>query len=172
MITRLERLEQEQEEKRRAASGFKTAAEIEALRKQAGLPLYSKPVETKPSYVTQSKADTSYQMRQEELKGRLRRYSSISLMQRLELKQRAISHMGGGCKLCGYNKCARALEFHHLERQNKQFSISTFIGERVFKRTVEEVWAQVESELRKCVLLCANCHREVEAGISLLPQNE
>lgn len=121
--------------------------------------------------LTFEEASEAYHKRQDDLRTRLRRFSSISLSQRLELKRRAVNYMGGGCKLCGYSKCLRALEFHHRERENKTFGISTFIGEKVFEFGIEEVWEQVLAELKKCTLLCANCHREVEAGETELPKD-
>lgn len=63
-----------------------------------------------------------------------------------------VSIKGGGCKLCGYNKCPAALEFHHLDPAEKEFQINkrwSMSDEKLLK------------ELDKCVLLCSNCHREV-----------
>lgn len=60
------------------------------------------------------------------------------------------------CKLCGYNACKSALEFHHLESSQKDFVIAQRVSIS-FKR--------LQTEIVKCVLLCANCHREVHAGI-------
>lgn len=61
-----------------------------------------------------------------------------------------IQHMGGACSKCGYNKCNRALNFHHLH--NKKFVIGT-------KTQLPKLEA-LQKELKKCVLLCANCHAE------------
>jgi hypothetical protein len=72
----------------------------------------------------------------------------------------AIELGGGKCKLCGYHGCAEALEFHHLDNGGKDFSIS----DKGHSRS----WARVKDEVTKCVLLCANCHREVHAGLSSL----
>lgn len=62
------------------------------------------------------------------------------------------------CQVCGYNKCKAALEFHHLDPTLKEYQVSTFQSSR---RNKELVLA----ELRKCVLLCSNCHRELHAGL-------
>lgn len=63
--------------------------------------------------------------------------------------------MGGKCALCGYDKTIKALEFHHIDRNQKEFAISNS------NKTLE---TQLR-ELEKCVLLCSNCHREVHAGL-------
>jgi hypothetical protein len=70
-------------------------------------------------------------------------------------KQKCVDYKGGGCQICGYNDCLAALDFHHLDRATKEFEISTGIKKK---------WEVVVLELDKCVLLCANHHREVEAG--------
>lgn len=151
---------------------FKSADEIKALQIAAGTYKPSAEPPRPDTALNFKEASERYHQRQDELSTRLRRYSSISLLQRLELKRRAVARMGGRCTLCGYDKCMRALEFHHRERENKQFSISTFIGAKAFEHGIEEVWAQVVEELKKCVLLCANCHREVEDGTTDLPSNQ
>lgn len=73
-------------------------------------------------------------------------------LKRKELKLLAVKYKGGGCYICGYNKCIEALEFHHLDSNKKEFSISTV--------SINYSWDKVIQELDKCVLLCANCHRE------------
>ena len=61
-----------------------------------------------------------------------------------------------GCKLCGYNKCAVALEWHHPGDDKKHDP----------SNAIKRSWTAYLSEISKCVLLCANCHREVHAGIT------
>jgi hypothetical protein len=63
--------------------------------------------------------------------------------------------------LCGYSRCDRALEFHHLDPKAKQFQITSHT------RSL----ARLRVEAGKCVLLCSNCHAEVEAGIVVVPLN-
>lgn len=65
-----------------------------------------------------------------------------------------------GCCICGYSKCSEALEFHHLDRESKTDRISRLIVSKS---------SMLSDELEKCVILCANCHREVESGITTLP---
>ena len=74
----------------------------------------------------------------------------------------AISYGGGKCVLCGYNKCIQALEFHHINSKDKEFGISA----KGYTRS----WEKVKNELKKCILVCANCHREAHEGIAQLPQ--
>ncbi len=70
-----------------------------------------------------------------------------------ERKLKAIRLLGGKCKKCGYNKCSAALEFHHKDPSKKEFEI---------KNAIEKYsWKRVIPELKKCILLCANCHREI-----------
>jgi hypothetical protein len=68
---------------------------------------------------------------------------------------------GGKCALCGYNKCVQSLQFHHLDPKNKKFAISAFGHCRTWKSVVEEA--------NKCLLLCSNCHFEVENNIVAIP---
>jgi len=78
---------------------------------------------------------------------------------RKKVRQMAINYKGGRCKLCGYDNCHEALEFHHLEKSGKDFGIS----DRGYTRS----WKKIKEELDKCILLCANCHREVHSGLQL-----
>lgn len=57
---------------------------------------------------------------------------------------------GGKCIRCGYNKCLKALEFHHIDQSKKDFTISN----DHFKL------ADAIEESKKCILLCSNCHKE------------
>jgi 5-methylcytosine-specific restriction endonuclease McrA len=74
---------------------------------------------------------------------------------RKKIRQMAVEYKGGRCEICGYHHCIEALEFHHANSSNKDFSIS----EKGYTRS----WAKVKEELDKCMLLCANCHREIHA---------
>ena len=76
---------------------------------------------------------------------------------RTKTKQKLIAAMGGGCICCGYNKCIRALEFHHLSSEAKDSTISNMM---VHPRKLETLM----EEAKKCILVCANCHREIHAG--------
>ena len=74
----------------------------------------------------------------------------------------AVSYKGGCCQVCGYDRCIEALEFHHLDPSQKDFGIS--------KKGYTRSWEKVKEEVEKCILLCANCHREAHAGKLQLPQ--
>jgi len=80
---------------------------------------------------------------------------------RKKTKLRIIKAMGGKCQICGYDKCPEAFDLHHLDPNEKEISLSSI-------RANPKAWATIVKELRKCVLLCANCHREVEAGYSVI----
>lgn len=83
---------------------------------------------------------------------------------RHRLKVRAVAAIGGRCSGCGLREPIEALEFHHLDPATKEFGIST---DGIARR-----WDKIEAELAKCVLLCANCHREVHAGARLVSEDE
>lgn len=78
---------------------------------------------------------------------------------RKKLKLLAVKLKGGKCQICGYSRCVWALEFHHLDPSQKEFALST--------SGLTRSWAKIRQELEKTVLLCSNCHREVEAGITM-----
>lgn len=75
---------------------------------------------------------------------------------RRRAKQRLITAFGGSCGLCGYDRCDRNLAFHHIDPTEKDFE---------FGRFQSASWAKIISEVRKCVMLCHNCHGEVHHGI-------
>jgi 5-methylcytosine-specific restriction endonuclease McrA len=81
---------------------------------------------------------------------------------RRAVKEALIAEAGGKCTLCGYDRSPAALQFHHVEPILKSFSIS--------EKGVTRALAKVREEAQKCVLLCANCHAEVEAGVATLPE--
>ena len=62
---------------------------------------------------------------------------------------------GGKCERCGYDTCMKALEFHHLDPDKKDFTISN--DRFKLKEAVEES--------KKCILICANCHRELHDNL-------
>ena len=83
------------------------------------------------------------------------------IRRRKRIRKMAVDHLGGKCQICGYNKCSDSLDFHHRDPETKKFGISV--------DGITRSWSRVKNEIEKCVLLCANCHREVHAGIAQLP---
>lgn len=59
------------------------------------------------------------------------------------------------CKICGYDKCNEALEFHHIDPSKKEYEIKDLRSHS--KETLVK-------EIDKCILVCANCHREIHYG--------
>jgi len=91
------------------------------------------------------------------------RYLIIAVAKRRKkIKRLAIEYLGGKCMICGYNKCAEAMDFHHRGTTKKNFGIA----DKGYTRS----WVKVKSELDDCYLLCANCHREIHAGKTQLPR--
>jgi hypothetical protein len=84
--------------------------------------------------------------------------SCISAMRRNRLKNKCIEYKGGKCQICGYNKCNRALQFHHRDPALKKFKLDSDSLEKL-------KWVDVVQELDKCDMLCANCHSEVHDKI-------
>jgi transposase len=80
---------------------------------------------------------------------------------RRKMKLMLVAEAGGRCVLCGYDRCVAALHFHHVDPTTKRFHLSMQGATRSL--------AVVRAEMSKCVLLCANCHAEVEAGLATLP---
>jgi len=68
-----------------------------------------------------------------------------------------ITELGGKCSICGYDKNYSALEFHHTEPEHKDFHVSNAKTTNINK---------IRKEAEKCILICANCHREIH-----YPQN-
>mgnify|MGYP007122143866 CR=1 FL=1 len=56
-----------------------------------------------------------------------------------------------GCAICSYNKHFVSLDFHHYNKPEKSFEISEGMSKRL---------KVLMSEVRKCTVLCSNCHRE------------
>lgn len=78
-------------------------------------------------------------------------YAQYVTTKRRAIKQALIARHGGKCERCGYDKCMRALQFHHLDPTQKDFGIST---------TLTKSFQTLCQESDKCILLCANCHAE------------
>jgi uncharacterized membrane protein YheB (UPF0754 family) len=73
-------------------------------------------------------------------------------LRRNRLKEELVNFLGGKCSFCGYNKCMASLDFHHVENK-KDANLS-----KLFKNSSRE---KILKEVKRCILLCANCHREL-----------
>jgi hypothetical protein len=86
---------------------------------------------------------------------------SLTSRKRQRLKRRSKLdriQLNQGCQRCGYDSNARALQFHHRSREEKAFSVSSaYIN-------TEVSWDETKDEIKKCDVLCANCHRIVESN--------
>lgn len=72
-----------------------------------------------------------------------------------------VQKFGGQCQICGYNKFVGALEFHHMDAKSKSFGIAA-------KGSICS-YSKMQIEANKCILLCSNCHREIEHGGFKIP---
>ena len=86
--------------------------------------------------------------------------SSNVVKRRRIIKRLAVELLGGKCCRCGYSRCLRALHFHHTDPDNKSFGLS--------EKGATRAWVLVVEELKKCILLCANCHAEEEERLSVV----
>ena len=76
---------------------------------------------------------------------------------RRRIKEILVRDAGGSCVVCGFSEYMGALHFHHVDPARKAFSVS--------REGVTRSLARAREEANKCVLLCANCHAMVEAGV-------
>lgn len=81
---------------------------------------------------------------------------------RKQIKEWALEYKGKQCIICGYSKCVQALDFHHLH--DKDFNLSD--------RNLKLDWIEIKKELDKCIVVCANCHREIHANYKILSEED
>jgi hypothetical protein len=77
-----------------------------------------------------------------------------SIKRQQQNKINAVIYKGGKCTICGYDKCMNSLDFHHLDPEQKEFSISNHKNKSL---------ENIKDELDKCILVCRNCHGELHA---------
>lgn len=80
------------------------------------------------------------------------------------MKRRIIAAMGGKCVCCEYDQYSGSLALHHLDPDEKDFGFGSM-------RKSARSWAKIVVELRKCVLVCHNCHSEIHGGVRKVPKN-
>lgn len=67
-----------------------------------------------------------------------------------------VDEHGGCCSLCGYDRTVYNLHFHHVDPASKSFDMTMGRGKSI---------TSYREEAKKCVMVCANCHGEIEAGL-------
>lgn len=72
----------------------------------------------------------------------------------LKRKIELIEYKGGKCEKCNYDKNIAAFEFHHLDPKDKKFQLDS-------RHLSNTNIIDLKTEVDKCILLCANCHREL-----------
>jgi hypothetical protein len=77
-----------------------------------------------------------------------------------QIRKLLVFEAGGCCAICGYDRCEWNLHFHHVDPTQKAIAMTMGSGKAL---------ATYRAEAEKCVLLCANCHGEVEAGLTPSP---
>lgn len=80
---------------------------------------------------------------------------------RRRTKERIVQAMGGRCYVCGYDHYIGAMDLHHINPSEKEFSLGGL-------RSNPIAWVRIVEELKKCILVCSNCHREIEGGVIVL----
>ena len=81
---------------------------------------------------------------------------------RRRTKERMVEALGGKCCVCGYDRCTASMDFHHIDPNEKDFHFGNIRANPVR-------WSELIIELRKCVLVCRNCHGEIHVGCVALP---
>lgn len=81
---------------------------------------------------------------------------------RKKLREMARESKGNRCIICGYGKCQRALSFHHIDPTKKEFDLSS--------KGLTRSWEKIQKEIKKCILVCANCHMEIHEGVTKVPK--
>lgn len=79
-------------------------------------------------------------------------------------KKDLISVFGGECCICHFNAYPQALDFHHVNPNEKEFGITD-------SGAVTKALEKQLEEMKKCVLVCSNCHRGIHAGLVQIPDN-
>jgi len=87
--------------------------------------------------------------------------SEAVVRRRRKVKMILVDEAGGRCARCGYDRSPAALQSHHVDPETKRIALSA--------RGIAYALDTVREEAKKCVLLCANCHAEVENGVPFWP---
>lgn len=83
---------------------------------------------------------------------------------RKRTRERIIRALGCKCVCCGYQRCAQAMDCHHLSPDEKEYTVAQLLSNI-------RSWAIIVAELKKCVLVCKCCHTEIHVGLAEIPAN-
>jgi hypothetical protein len=104
---------------------------------------------------------TEFILRSDDSFGCRRCAAEAVVRRRRRVKEILVTEAGGRCRVCGYDRFQGALHFHHVDPSQKTFALS--------RKGVTIGIDKLREEAEKCILLCANCHAEVEAGVRPVP---
>jgi len=124
----------------------RTIRSIQRKAQEMGISRPRKVFDAEKLKIRQKRADEKYY-----LKNSKEIYQKKKL-KRHRIKEELVFIKGGKCENCGYDRCISALEFHH-EGDKKEDNLNTIIKNASKEKVLKEV--------EKCILLCANCHREL-----------
>lgn len=82
--------------------------------------------------------------------------SANTLERQRTLKRQCVEYKGGRCEVCGGHFHPAVFDFHHMNPDEKDFTLS-----HVKSLKFSDV---IKAELDKCILVCANCHRVIHAN--------
>ncbi len=121
----------------------------------------SRPVDAEPKPPTRARVCKRHGKTTFQLEGRgyyrcLACRADAVQRRRRKVKEILVAEAGGVCVRCGYGRCVRALHFHHRDPEAKAFALSG----HGYTHGIDAL----RVEARKCLLLCSNCHAEVESG--------
>ena len=76
------------------------------------------------------------------------------------LKERLVEGFGGICCVCKMKDHPVIYDFHHLDSDRKEFTLSGKI----------RAWKIIVEEAQKCVMLCSHCHRKIHSGLAVISE--
>ena len=85
------------------------------------------------------------------------KYKKWQQKARKERKKKLVKTFGGSCPFCKYDRCYKSFDFHHVDPSKKDSAISMF--------GMLSKWDKIIQEVKKCIMVCSNCHREIHAGL-------
>ena len=88
-------------------------------------------------------------------------YPCVQREREKDSQNKVYGMVGTACWVCGYDKGMKGtgvLDFHHMNPDDKIFGLDK-------RNTTNFSWERVVLEMKKCVVLCARCHREQQCGI-------